>query len=232
MRVVIVVKTVSRSVVAHAILCVITAVMMVGIALARAIVVIVMVDMLHDLLVARLSASIGCINQRCAAHARSLNAWSLNIRLRTLRLRLDDNLFVSRFSHNCRLLRAAYRGTSIASTTIARRLVTAWLASRLTAWIDDNNLRFLINDHRRLIIRDFRLAAMLVSKSLFGLLHNFVVELSSLDRLFLRVIQSLESFRVLRLANLNSFGAALLVDYFLFGRLRGLNYCRLLSQYL
>ena len=216
MRVVIVVKTVSRSVVAHAILCVITAVMMVGIALARAIVVIVMVDMLHDLLVTRLS----------------LNAWSLNTRLRTLRLRLDDNLFVSRFSHNCGLLRAAYRGTSIASTTIARRLVTAWLASRLTAWIDDNNLRFLINDHRRLIIRDFRLAAMLVSKSLFGLLHNFVVELSSLDRLFLRVIQSLESFRVLRLANLNSFGAALLVDYFLFGRLRGLNYCRLLSQYL
>ena len=73
---------------------------------------------------------------------------------------------------------------------------------------------------------------MFVSKSLFGLLHNFVVELSSLDRLSLRVIQSLESFRVLRLANLNSFGAALLVHYFLFGWLRGLNYSRLLSQYL
>ena len=55
MRMMIVVKTVARSVVVHTILGVIAAVMM-GIALARSVVVIVMVDMLHDLLVARLCA--------------------------------------------------------------------------------------------------------------------------------------------------------------------------------
>ena len=113
------VKTVARSMVAHAILGIIAAVMMMRIALARAIVIIVMVDMLYDLLVARLCACIGCTDQRSAAHARSLNAWSLNARLRALRLRLDDNLFVSLFSHDCGLLRAAYRGTSVTSTTIA-----------------------------------------------------------------------------------------------------------------
>ena len=119
MRVVIVVKTVARSMVAHAILGIIAAVMMVGIVFARAIVIVVMVDMLYDLLIARLSACIGCTDQRSAAHARSLNAWSLNTRLCALRLRLDDNLFVSLFSHDCRLLRAAYRSTTVTSTTIA-----------------------------------------------------------------------------------------------------------------
>ena len=96
--------------------------------------------------------------------------------------------------------------------------------------IDDNNLRLLIDDHGRLIIRDFRLAAMLVSQSLFSLLHDFIVELTSLDRLSLRVIQSFESFRILRLTNLDRFWATLLIDDLLLSWLRGLNYCRLLSQ--